>query len=123
MYKEVPHTADVAYEITFFNNSELFNDLVDIIRSESVGNFLNETREETYNLSGDLMDDVFDIANEMIYMVDRGWVPEKAFVSGGKVKIVYRKTNIKSFKFKAMTYHMSLREKENKKILKVVFDV
>ena len=123
MYREASHTADEAYEIVFSDTGELFSDLVDIIKDKVVGSPGNATRMEEYELSGDLMDDVFDVANDMIYMVDRGWVPEKSIMDVKRVKIVYREFDVEKFDFKAMTYHMNLKEHDDKKILKVVFDI
>ncbi len=122
MYRDIPHTADEAYEIVFSDESELFNDIVDIIKNEVDGEFKEEKREKVYELGEDLTDDIFDITNDMIYMVDRGWVPDKTKLRGKKLKVIYKKANIREFDFKALTYHMSLEDIGNSKILKVVFD-
>ena len=123
MYREVSHTADEAYEIIFSDENELFGDIVDIIKKKVDGKITNENRIELYELGEDLMDSVFDIANDMIYMVDRGWVPYEAKVEKNGLKVLYRRAEVEKFDFKALTYHMKLEDNENTKILKVVFDV
>ena len=123
MYREISHTADEAYEITFSDEDELFTDLIDIINKKVIGKSKERVRKLNYELSGNITDDVFDVANDMIYMVDTGWVPEKAIVKDGKVSIIYRESDIETFDFKALTYFMDLTESGNKKIIKVVFDV
>ncbi len=122
MHRDIPHTADEAYEIIFSDESELFNDIVDIIKDKVDGELKEESRVEVYDLGEDLRDDVFDIANDMIYMVDRGWVPDEVRLSGRKLEVTYKRAEIRGFDFKALTYHMTLEDLENTKILKVVFD-
>ncbi len=122
MYRDIPHTADEAYEIVFSDESELFNDIVDIIKNEVDGEFKEEKREKVYELGEDLTDDIFDITNDMIYMVDRGWVPDKTKLRGKKLKVIYKKANIRELDYKPLKKHMSREDIGNSKILKVVFD-
>ena len=125
MYREISHTADEAYEIIFSDENELFQDLVDIINKKVIGSVKRGIRREIYKLSGNITDDVFDVANDIIYMVDKGWIPMKARVNDEdeSVVITYYRAKVEAFDFKALTYLMSLEEIEDKKIMKVVFDV
>ncbi len=123
MYKAIPHTADEAYEISFRNEVELFEDMIDIIKGEAEYELRKEVREEEYKLSEDLLSDVFDVTNDMIYMVDKGWIPIAVNVEEKEAFVIYQKADVKRFDFKALTYHMELSDVGNLRILKVVFDV
>ncbi len=124
MYRQVPHQADEAFEITFENLNELFEDLIDIIKSGAEFSELDETKEEVYNLEGDLEDVIFDFANEMIYSVESGWIPKSVKVNGNKITVSFKKVQISKFDYKALTYHMlKVEDIGGKKRVKVVFDV
>lgn len=124
MYRQIPHQADEAFEITFEDLSELFEDLIDIIKSGAEFSELDETKEEVYNLKGDLEDVIFDFANEMIYSVESGWIPEDVKVEGDNISVTFRRAEVSKFDYKALTYHMlKVEDIGGKKRVKVVFDV
>ncbi len=125
MIRELEHTADVAYELTFKDLKELFCDIISILKSHASFVLSGEEMEEEYPLGGNVEDDIFDLTNEMIFNIDSGWIPEKVEVENGKVKILYKAASVLSFPIKALTYHMlRVEDAENSmKRVKVVFDI
>ena len=124
MYRQIPHQADEAFEIIFKDLNELFEDLIDIIKSGAEFSEIDGTKEEVYNLKGDLEDIIFDFANEMIYSVESGWIPEDVRVEGDEISVFFRRAKVSKFDYKALTYHMlKVEDIGEKKRVKVVFDV
>jgi SHS2 domain-containing protein len=124
MYRSIKHTADEAYEILFEDPEELFKDLVDIIRNTAEYRSLNRKVEKVYRLSKNIEDDVFDITNDLIYMVEKGWIPKEVSVEGNELVVMFEKSKVEKFDFKALTYHMlNIDEVDGKKRIRVVFDV
>ena len=124
MYREIAHVADLAFEITFRDEEELFNDIADILRSKVEGIFLTEEKVEEYDVKNELEDSIFDIGNEMIYNIDSGWAPISVKFDDGKLQVRYKKVDLASFPVKALTYHMLKVEKEGKnRKVRVVLDV
>ncbi len=123
MYRSIPHTADEAFEITFKDLSELFQDLIDIIRNAAEFEPEDGKKEEVYDLSGELEDIVFDVANDLIYRVERGWVPKDSRLEGRKLRIAFEKARVISMDYRALTYHMlKMEDLDGMKRIRVVFD-
>ena len=124
MYREISHTADVAYEIEFEDVEGLFSDIAQILRENTEYVLKGEKRRESYEVSEELEDSIFDIGNEMIYMIDSGWVPLGVKFIDGELEVEYVSANVTRFPFKALTYHMlNVENLGDKKKVKVVFDV
>ncbi len=124
MYRQIPHQADEAFEITFEDLKELFEDLIDIIRRGAEYSKLDGVKEKVYDLKGELEDLVFDIANDIIYSVESGWIPERVRIEGNKIVVSFGRANVSKLDYKALTYHMlKVEDIGGKKRVKVVFDV
>ena len=125
MIKELEHTADIAYEISFKDLKELFYDIMIVLRNHASFVSVEGYMREEYSLSGNIEDDIFDITNEMIFKIDSGWIPREIEVKSNKVKVSYRAASVLSFPIKALTYHMLKVEdaEDDMKKVKVVFDI
>lgn len=132
MYQELEHTGDLAYEITVNSLEELLKDVVSILlknseldSSEEFSNFSFEIHDKKcYNIITDMenenfSDNLFDVINDLIYIIDKGFRPIK--VEG--FCVYFRKCKF-YLKIKALTYHKFLVEKRGKEIYaRMVFDV
>ncbi len=125
MYRSIPHTADLAYEIRYSDIEELFQDLVNIIRENAEFEEGEKTKEISYTFHGDITDLVFDVVNDLIYSVERGWIPKRVRFDGEELRIVFNKLkDLHSFPIKALTYHMLKVDRVNSQNrIKVVFDI
>ncbi len=132
LYQELEHTGDLAYEIRAKNLEELLKDVVYILlknseldSSEEFSNFAFEIHDKKcYNIITDVEDEnfsdnLFDIINDLIYIIDKGFQPIK--VEG--FCVYFRKC--KSYlRIKALTYHKFLVQKQGDEIYaRMVFDV
>uniref|UniRef100_A0A7C5VL87 Archease domain-containing protein n=1 Tax=Fervidobacterium thailandense TaxID=1008305 RepID=A0A7C5VL87_9BACT len=133
MYKDISHTADLAYEIIFQNGKELLRDVISIIASHTEVlegqrlkvrvKKLQKPQRKCYNSLRNVdnvnEDFIFDMVNEIITIIDMGYFPTK--VEEFCVELEPR--NIVC-KIKALTYHMLRITKEGNHFrLRMVFDV
>ncbi|WP_448384959.1 archease [Fervidobacterium sp.] len=146
LFREISHTADLAYEIEASNVNELLQDFVTIIIqnseifetsstniTKSISNVVNESNNQgttdlqnvmkkCYNINEssdeEFVDSLFDTVNDIISLVDRGYFPMKV-----ENQCVYFTRKRIITRIKALTYH-GLEVKLGERIsLKVVFDV
>ncbi|MBO8160554.1 MAG: archease [Thermosipho sp. (in: Bacteria)] len=126
MYKEINHTADVAYEITAKDFEDLLKNILNIIKENYLPKNINcNTKHvQTYNISEN-DDGLFDIVNDWISSIDLGYFP----ISVKKDKNTYitefcSYQGLNGEKFKALTYHeLNIKYKNGYLFTKVVFDV
>lgn len=132
MYQELEHTGDVAYEIRAKTLEELLKDVVSILLKNSEpgssGEFSDFSFEihhkKCYNIITDVenenfSDNLFDVINDLIYVIDKGFRPIK--VEG--FCVYFRKCKF-YLRIKALTYHKFIVEKREDKIYaRMVFDV
>lgn len=126
MYKEINHTADIAFEIKAKTFEELLKDILQIIRENYKPKNINCAikKRQNYFIKED-EDCIFDIVNDWIAAIDLGYFPVKIWKEDN-----FYITEFCSFKelegekFKALTYHQLKIEKTNGYFYtKVVFDV
>ncbi|MFN3328902.1 MAG: archease [Fervidobacterium pennivorans] len=146
LFKEISHTADLAYEIEAANVTELLQDFITIIIQnseifetsnsdvpESIRNTVSESynhgttnlqnvMKKCYNINDgsdeEFVDNLFDTVNDIISLVDRGYFPMKV-----ENQCVYFTRKRIITRIKALTYH-GLEVKLGERIsLKVVFDI
>ncbi|ODN30280.1 archease [Fervidobacterium thailandense] len=133
MFKDISHTADLAYEVVCRDGEELLKDVIEIVRThtefqeEAVrgknGAKVQKSKRKCYNKLRNLdnvdEDLLFDIVNEIILIIDTGYFPTK--VEGTCVYFESRKAVCR---LKALTYHMLTIEKEGDNFrIRMVFDV
>ncbi|WP_176759469.1 archease [Fervidobacterium changbaicum] len=146
LFREISHTADLAYEIVAKDLTELLNDIVQIIMensdfsegyngnaSKSLSHLFKECSKKDnkdlqnvikkcYNISDankeGFIDDLFDAVNDIISTVDRGYLPVKV-----ENQCVYFTKRRVALRIKALTYHGLQVEFGEKITLRVVFDV
>lgn len=132
MYQELEHTGDVAYEIRAKNAEELLKDVVSILLKNSEEYTLEKFSsfpfeidyKKCYNIITDMVDEnfsdqLFDIVNDLIYIVDKGYRP--VYVEGNCIYFSKQKFYLK---IKALTYHMYSVKKQGEEIYaRMVFDV
>lgn len=133
MYKDISHTADLAYEITFRDGEELLRDIISILRlhtdvlegktPSAAEKKLQKPKRKCYNNLRNVdnvnEDFIFDMVNEMIMIIDTGYFPTK--VEGFCVELEPRNVVCR---IKALTYHMLSITKEGDYFqLRMVFDV
>ncbi|QIV78489.1 archease [Fervidobacterium pennivorans subsp. carthaginiensis] len=146
LFREISHTADLAYEIEAANVNEMLQDFITIIIQnseifeksdtdipESMSNIVNKSNNEgtsdlqnvmkkCYNINksndSEFVDNLFDAVNDIISLVDRGYFPVKV-----ENQCVYFTRKRVILRIKALTYH-GLEVKLGERIsLKVVFDI
>lgn len=140
MFREIDHTADVAYEVIARNLEELLQDVLSILLENSevtylesdLNGLLNQQMnkleslqnsiKKCYNIdksdSEKFIDSFFDAVNDMISKIDRGYFP--IFVEGTCVYFSQRRITLR---IKALTYH-GLHVKLGDEIsLRMVFDI
>lgn len=133
MYKDISHTADLAYEIIFQNGEELLRDVISIIVSHTEVldgqrlkvrvKKLQKSKRKCYNSLRNVdnvnEDFIFDMVNEIITIIDTGYFPTK--VERFCVELEPRNATCR---IKALTYHMlGITKEENHFRLRMVFDV
>ncbi|QTA38869.1 archease [Thermosipho ferrireducens] len=126
MYKEIEHTADVAFEIMNESFLGVLKDILDIIVDFYKPEYLNCSyyKRQIYEISED-EDGIFDIVNDWIAAIDLGYFPKEVdFENGNYVTLFCSYTGLLGEKFKALTYHSLRLEKDQSMYrTKVVFDV
>ncbi len=133
MYREIEHTADIAYEIIANDTLEVFRDIVSIIKdnthylakkSSEQKKHLHKKLEKCYNIinedTGEFDEDkLFDAVNGIISLVDRGYYP---YETGGYC-ISYIESRIYT-ELKALTYYnLKIENVDNQLYVRMVFDV
>lgn len=132
LYKELDHTGDLAYEITSQNIEEFLKDVVNILIKNSETSFYENSKdinfdeiiEKCYNIvenvEGEkLSDSIFDMVNDIISFIDRGFYPLKF-----QGNCVYFHKSMINLKIKALTYHKFVVEKHGECInARMVFDI
>lgn len=146
MYREIPHTADVAYEFECENLEQLLEDVIKVLMenvdpleftknvdshadtafehrrgySFNTGESKRNERTECFEWELHKVDEdtLFDVVNQIISIVDKGWYPEK--VSGNCVTFFERPLILR---VKALTYHgLKLAKVGDKLFARMVFD-
>ncbi len=124
MYLELEHTADLRYEIISSNFDEFLEDLLGIIKEnlEYEEMETDDFKVKCYEILKNLNDDaIFDVVNDIISLVDRGYTPE----STKGICMNFKKVLVKNFRIKALTYHMLsvCVDEEGRISATLVFDV
>lgn len=125
MYKEIDHTADVAYEIIADNFLEILEDIIEIIKINYKPKNLNcDVRESQEYDVQENEDGIFDIVNDWIAAIELGYFPVGVEKKQKYITYFCSYETIEGDMFKALTYHnLKIDTKGDKLSLKVVFDV
>jgi SHS2 domain-containing protein len=125
MYREIDHTADIAFEIVNDTFLGLLEDILKIIHDTyKVENInCNIAKVQEYDIKEN-EDGVFDIVNDWIAAIELGYFPVK-IEKDKKYKTTFCSySKIEGETFKALTYHnLKIEKKANKLSIKVVFDI
>ncbi|ABR31039.1 hypothetical protein SU69_06025 [Thermosipho melanesiensis] len=122
MYREINHTADVAYEIEANSFLEILNDILNILKENYLPSInCKNPKFHKYKIREN-EDAIFDTVNDWIASIELGYFPvelDKDYV----VKFCSFE-HLDGTGFKALTYHnLKLERDKNKLKLKVVFDI
>jgi len=126
MFKEINHTADVAFEIKAKSFEELLKDILQILKKNYKPKNINCYNKSAQNyLINEDEDGVFDIVNDWIAAIDLGYFPVKIWKDDNfYITEFCSYKELEGEKFKALTYHKLKIEKINDYLYtKVVFDV
>ncbi|SHH17476.1 archease [Thermosipho atlanticus] len=126
MYKEIDHTADVAYEIKSESFEGILKEILNIIKENYKPKNINCSIKHTQKYKiAENEDGLFDVVNDWIAAIDLGFFP----IDIRKHSDVYISEfcsykGLEGEKFKALTYYNLNIEKTNTYFYtKVVFDV
>lgn len=125
MRRQIRHTADLAFEIEVGSYFELLEE-TRVLLLEEMGLVVDCSIEKGKEYEASFNEDnFFDIVNDWIYEISKGWGPVELQLVGEKLKTKFCKvTQRTGVEIKALTYHL-LKFERNGSIwrTKVVFDV
>ncbi|HCZ06773.1 MAG: Archease protein family [Thermotogota bacterium] len=124
--EEVEHTADLRLRLCVDDESEIYKGVVEAIRFATEVEVAAEVESTAVlNLKGDIEDQIFDMANELIYHLSKGLFPVELSKEGELLKIsLGRVVKDPHLEVKALTYHdLMLRKTDDGFCTYLVFDI
>lgn len=124
--EEVEHTADLRLRLCVDDESEIYEGVVEAIRFATGVEVAGEVESTAVlNLKGDIEDQIFDLANELIYHLSKGLFPVGLSKEGELLKIsLGHIVKAPHPEVKALTYHdLMLKKADDGFCTYLVFDI